>query len=143
MIGPEVGTLLVTTRSHHGHDRAERAGPVVGHGAVMRALTNLMGAVVTGDVIADAVVAYHRALVARKRTTLVQLPVLADHDRVRRASLAIGWLTDLVSTPEPNRGREIEDAVTAGRLRSLAIQVRAEIEPRSPKGQIRGRSENP
>ena len=94
--------------------------------AVMRTLTNLMGSVVTGDLLADAVVVYHRALVARRRAALVEVPVLAEHDRIRRAKVAIGWLTGLVSNPQPSRRPEIEDTAIAIELRTLARKLRAE-----------------
>ncbi len=130
MIGLGVGTLLMTHRSPHGHHRTERPGHHVGSGAAVKVLTNLIGAVVTGDKIADAVFVYHRALVVRKRAALVTVPVLGELDRVRRASIAIGWLTGLASRPEPNRGRELEDPATARELLSLAGELRDSDEPR-------------
>ena len=129
MIGRELGTLLMTRRSPHGHDRTDRPGHHVGSGVAVKALTNLVGSVVTGDMIADAVFVYHSALVARRRATLVQLPVLGEQDRIRRANIAIGWLTGLVTSPEPNRGREVEDPAVANELRSLARELRAEPAP--------------
>lgn len=91
----------------------------------MRTLTNLMGSVVTGDLIAEAAFAYHRALEARRRATLVNLPVLGERDRVRRAYIAVGWLTGLSSKPEPSSGPEVEDAATANELHLLASALRA------------------
>ena len=111
----------------------------------MRTLTNLMGSVVTGDMLADAVVTYHRALVARRRAALVEVPVLAEHDRIRRAKLSIGWLTGLASSPvgQPNSGTEIEDPAIAIELRSLARQLRAAASADGGEHGTRGDIENP
>jgi len=109
----------------------------------MKTLTNLMGSVVTGDLLADAVVVYHRALVARRRASLVEVPVLTEHDRIRRAKIAIGWLTGLASSPQPSRGPEIEDTAIAIELRSLARKLRAEASRDGGEHGARGELENP
>src|SRR4051794_22291748 len=70
-------------------------------GGAMKTLTNLMGTVVTGNELADAVVEYHDALVTRRDVALVDIPVIGEANSVRRASLAIGWLTELVSASRP------------------------------------------
>lgn len=94
-------------------------------GAVMKSLTNLMGSVVTGDALADAAIAYHEALVEKRNVDLVELPVLVENDVVRRASIAVGWRTELVSRPEPRVTGDLVDAPTADHLNSLTAETRA------------------
>jgi len=94
-------------------------------GAVMKSLTNLMGSVVTGDALADAAIAYHEALVATKNVDLVELPVLTENDLIRRASVAVGWLTELVSHPEPGVAGDLVDTPTADHLGFLTAEARA------------------
>ena len=89
----------------------------------MKTLTNLAGSVATGDSIADAVVVYHDALVARELAVVIEIPVVGDDVPVRRASLAVGWLTQLVATPAPRAGRDVEDATTVNSLHAMALAL--------------------
>ena len=95
----------------------------------MKTLTNLMGSHVTGDEIANAVLAYHEALVARRSVGLVEIPVVGEERPARRATFAVGWLTGLVAASGPKAGRRaersVEDAALVSDLHALALATLA------------------
>lgn len=82
----------------------------------MKILTNRMGSFVTSDDVADAVVAYHLALVARREVDLVGVPVLDGQGTVRHAEIAVGWLTLI----EARAGADFEALDTARDLHARA-----------------------
>jgi hypothetical protein len=55
---------------------------------------------------------------------LVEVPVLVETNLIRRASIAVGWLTELASRPRLLSGEEVVDEATATSLHSRARKLR-------------------
>jgi len=96
----------------------------------MKALVNLMGSYETGDAIADATVAYHDALESRHSVDLVEVPVVGGVDGVRRATIAVGWLTGLKAIPSARAGPDLCDDATVQTLAVRTLRIRR-LRPRA------------
>ncbi|KJQ55999.1 hypothetical protein RS85_00125 [Microbacterium sp. SA39] len=73
----------------------------------------------TGDAIAEALLAYSRALGDDERAEIVDIPVREDDGTVVRAKFLIGPASQLVVKGVPGVGPELEDAELVERLRQL------------------------
>lgn len=73
----------------------------------------------TGDEIADAVLAYGRALGQEERAEIIEIPVREDDGSIVAAKFLIGPASQIVAKGVTDRGPEIEDAELVRRLREL------------------------
>lgn len=73
----------------------------------------------TGDDIADALLAYSRALGDDERAEVVEIPVRSEDGSVITAKFLIGPASQIVSKTAIGEGPEIEDAELVARLRQL------------------------
>ncbi|MBP1240476.1 hypothetical protein ABID92_002564 [Frigoribacterium sp. PvP120] len=76
----------------------------------MKRLHYVEGHVVTGDDIAEAVVAYARALALRGRSDSVDLPGIDVDGEERRFQLLLGPSSQMLVSHEPWHGDELTDA---------------------------------
>lgn len=79
----------------------------------------------TGDQIADALLAYGRALGDDVRAEIVEIPVQEDDGSVVRAKFLIGPASQLVTKTVPTAGPELEDPDLVHRLQQLTRGVEA------------------
>lgn len=77
----------------------------------------------TGDEIADALLAYSRALGEEDRAEIVAIPVREDDGSVVTAKFLIGPASQIVSRTAIGRGPELEDPRLVERLRQLTRGV--------------------
>jgi len=80
-------------------------------------------AYLTGDDIADALLAYGRALGEEERAELVEIPVQEPDGAVVTAKFLIGPASQIVAKEVPGRGPELEDPALVVRLRTLTRGV--------------------
>lgn len=80
-------------------------------------------AYLTGDDIADALLAYGRALGEEVRAELVEIPVQEPDGAVVMAKFLIGPASQIVAKEVPGRGPELEDPELVDRLRTLTRGV--------------------
>lgn len=80
-------------------------------------------AYLTGDDIADALLAYGRALGEEDRAELVEIPVQEPDGGVVTAKFLIGPASQIVVKEVPGRGPELEDPALVERLRTLTRGV--------------------
>ncbi len=73
----------------------------------------------TGDAIAEALLAYSRALGDDDRAEIVDIPVQEDDGTIVRAKFLIGPASQLVVKTAPGVGPEVEDVELVERLRQL------------------------
>lgn len=73
----------------------------------------------TGDDIADALLAYSRALGDDDRAEIVEIPVRIEDGSVIGAKFLIGPASQIVAKTTTGAGPEIEDADLVARLRQL------------------------
>ncbi len=83
----------------------------------------------TGDEIADALLAYGRALGEEDRAEIVEIPVREQDGTVVQAKFLIGPASQIVSKELPNHGPELTDAPLVLKLQELTRAVE------SPTGQ--------
>jgi hypothetical protein len=77
----------------------------------------------TGDEIADALLAYGRALGEDDRAELVEIPVREPDGAVVTAKFLIGPASQIVAKETPGEGPELEDPELVDRLRALTRGV--------------------
>lgn len=77
----------------------------------------------TGDDIADALLAYGRALGEEERAELVEIPVQEPDGAVVTAKFLIGPASQIVAKEVPGGGPELEDPELVDRLRTLTRGV--------------------
>lgn len=80
-------------------------------------------AYLTGDDIADALLAYGRALGEEVRAELVEIPVREPDGAVVTAKFLIGPASQIVAKEMPDGGPELEDPELVERLRTLTRGV--------------------
>ncbi|MDR6142782.1 hypothetical protein QE375_002336 [Microbacterium foliorum] len=80
-------------------------------------------AYLTGDDIADALLAYGRALGEEERAELVEIPVQEPDGAVVTAKFLIGPASQIVAKEVPGQGPELEDPALVDRLRTLTRGV--------------------
>ncbi|CAN7211332.1 hypothetical protein LJR044_003088 [Microbacterium foliorum] len=80
-------------------------------------------AYLTGDDIADALLAYGRALGEEERAELVEIPVQEPDGAVVTAKFLIGPASQIVAKEVPGPGPELEDPALVDRLRTLTRGV--------------------
>jgi len=76
--------------------------------------------ILTGDLIADAVVDYAAALGANGRTDAISVPSVGDDGTVTRTLLLVGPSSELTVTVAPDDELEPEDPAFIRRLRDAA-----------------------
>lgn len=79
----------------------------------------------TGDAIAEALLAYSRALGDDDRAEIVEIPVREDDGSIVEAKFLIGPASQLVAKAVPGAGPELEDPELVLRLRQLTRGVEA------------------
>lgn len=79
----------------------------------------------TGDEIADALLAYSRALGEDDRAEIVEIPVREQDGTIARAKFLIGPASQIVTKTVSGHGPELEDAQLVLRLRELTRGVQA------------------
>lgn len=80
-------------------------------------------AYLTGNEIADALLAYGRALGQEERAELVEIPVREPDGGVVTAKFLIGPASQIVAKEVPGKGPELEDPELVERLRTLTRGV--------------------
>lgn len=80
-------------------------------------------AYLTGNEIADALLAYGRALGQEERAELVEIPVREPDGGVVTAKFLIGPASQIVAKEVPGKGPELEDPELVERLRTLTHGV--------------------
>lgn len=80
-------------------------------------------AYLTGNEIADALLAYGRALGQEERAELVEIPVREPDGGVVTAKFLIGPASQIVAKEVPGNGPELEDPELVERLRTLTRGV--------------------
>ncbi|MFJ5000057.1 hypothetical protein ACIP5T_18035 [Microbacterium sp. NPDC088619] len=80
-------------------------------------------AYLTGNEIADALLAYGRALGQEERAELVEIPVREPDGGVVMAKFLIGPASQIVAKEVPGKGPELEDPELVERLRTLTRGV--------------------
>ncbi|WP_407359915.1 hypothetical protein [Microbacterium sp. LBN7] len=90
----------------------------------------------TGDEIADALLAYGRALGDEVRAEIVEIPVREDDGSVVTAKFLIGPASQIVSKSVVGRGAELEDGDLVRHLQDLTRGVESPTGPllESPAG---------
>jgi hypothetical protein len=78
---------------------------------------------VTGDAIADAVLAYGRALGEEERAQIVEIPVRDEDGSTAIAKFLIGPASQIVAMAVSGYGAELEDVELVERLRRLTKAV--------------------
>src|SRR5688500_7985169 len=94
----------------------------------MKLLTNANSTFLTGDLLADAVMAYATQLANGRRVDAVTIPVIGEDGVVRTADIAVGWHIVLTAVSEPARRPELIDDVV---VRDLISRVAAIRPPRA------------
>lgn len=79
----------------------------------------------TGDEIADALLAYSRALGEDERAEIVGIPVRNEDGSVVTARFLIGPASQIVTKAVPGGGPELQDPELVHRLRQLTQGVEA------------------
>jgi hypothetical protein len=74
------------------------------------------GSVVTGDVIAEAVIRYAEVLALRDTSDTIDVPIALESGRVDRAQLLVGPSSELAVVPEESDMDDPEDADTVAEL---------------------------
>ena len=77
----------------------------------------------TGDEIANALLAYGRALGEEERAGIVEIPVREEDGSVVTAKFLIGPASQIVMKSVEGHGPELEDAELVGRLHELTRGV--------------------
>lgn len=77
----------------------------------------------TGDEIADALLAYGRALGDDERAEIVEIPVREDDGTIVEAKFLIGPASQIVSKAVKHHGEELEDHQLVTRLKDLTRAV--------------------
>ena len=90
----------------------------------MKTLENRVGTYLTGDEIADAVMAYSRVLAQEQRTEVVDIPFVAGTGVIRRVQILIGWQVDVNAIKDGDHSPELVDSELAEVLRTKAESVR-------------------
>ncbi|WP_435747206.1 hypothetical protein [Microbacterium sp. PMB16] len=80
---------------------------------------------VTGDAIADALLAYGRALGDDVRAEIIAIPVREEDGSVVTAKFLIGPASQIVAKTVRDRGPELEDEELVSRLNDLTRSVEA------------------
>lgn len=83
----------------------------------------------TGDAIADALLAYSRALGEDEHAQIVGIPVRNEDGSVVTARFLIGPASQIVCKEAPDSGPELEDPELVERLRQLTRGVEAPAGP--------------
>jgi hypothetical protein len=83
----------------------------------------------TGDEIADALLAYGRALGDEERAEIIEIPVREDDGSVVSAKFLIGPASQIVSKTVHDRGPELQDDALVGRLKDLTRGVESPTGP--------------
>nr|WP_201471047.1 hypothetical protein [Microbacterium hydrocarbonoxydans] len=78
---------------------------------------------ITGDEIADALLAYSRALGDEERAELVEIPVRDSDGSVRTAKFLIGPASQIVVKSMDAEGPELEDPALVQKLHGLTRNV--------------------
>ncbi|MCU1550666.1 MAG: hypothetical protein JWR36_1226 [Glaciihabitans sp.] len=86
----------------------------------MKRIYYASGSVLTGDRMADAIVAYAAALAIREFSDTIDIPVSLPNGSEARAQLLIGPASQLVVVPEPEAREAAEDEETIAELLSRA-----------------------
>jgi hypothetical protein len=81
----------------------------------------------TGDDIADALLAYSRALGEDERAEIVEIPIREDDGSVVTAKFLIGPASQIVSKAANVPGAELEDPELVRRLQKLTRSVEAPV----------------
>jgi hypothetical protein len=77
----------------------------------------------TGDDIADALLAYSRALGDEERAEIVEIPVREQDGTIVSAKFLIGPASQIVAKAVSGSGPEVEDPELVGRLQALTRGV--------------------
>lgn len=77
----------------------------------------------TGDKIADALLAYSRALGDDEHAEIIGIPVRDDDGSIATAKFLIGPASQIVAQTVNGRGPELEDAELVARLQRLTHSV--------------------
>lgn len=77
----------------------------------------------TGDEIADALLAYGRALGEEERAEIIEIPVLEEDGTIMTAKFLIGPASQLVAKGVRHSGPELEDDALVVRLKDLTRAV--------------------
>lgn len=77
----------------------------------------------TGDEIADALLAYGRALGEEERAEIIEIPVREDDGSIVAAKFLIGPASQIVAKDVSGRGPELEDGELVLRLKELTRSV--------------------
>lgn len=83
----------------------------------------------TGDEIADALLAYGRALGDEERAEIVEIPVREEDGSVVSAKFLIGPASQIVSKTVTGRGEELEDQELVVHLQDLTRGVESPTGP--------------
>lgn len=83
----------------------------------------------TGDDIADALLAYGRALGDEERAEIVEIPVREQDGTVVSAKFLIGPASQIVAKTVSDSGPELEDAELVRRLQALTRGVESPTGP--------------
>lgn len=86
------------------------------------------GSIVTGTVLADAVMLYAEALSNRRETDVIDIPVITDDGSPGRAQFLIGASSQLVSVTSAAGADELVESETAD---SLHDKMRVRTKPTS------------
>lgn len=86
----------------------------------MKRIYYASGSVLTGDRMADAIVAYASALAQREISDTIDIPVLLPNGAEARAQLLIGPASQLVVVPEADAPDQVEDDETIAELSTRA-----------------------
>lgn len=92
----------------------------------------------TGDDIADAVLAYGRALGEEGRADLVEVPVREADGRIVSVTFLIGPASQIAAKSSTGGGAEVEDQALVERLRTLTrgVESPTAVELELPTGVI-------
>ncbi|WP_223622432.1 hypothetical protein [Microbacterium sp. EST19A] len=77
----------------------------------------------TGDEIADALLAYGRALGQEERAEIIEIPVREEDGSILTAKFLIGPASQIVAKDVRDRGPELEDHELVVRLKDLTRAV--------------------
>ncbi|KHK98768.1 hypothetical protein LK09_07620 [Microbacterium mangrovi] len=95
----------------------------------MKLLTNSAGSYLTGDDIADAVMAYGRALVEEQCAAVVDVPFLNSAGSDQRVQLTVGWGIALNAIYPVESPSELVDDATVDHLKDETARLVKEASP--------------
>ncbi|WP_141651215.1 hypothetical protein [Microbacterium sp. 3J1] len=115
--------LALAVAGHGGKDRPVR-GQLYYEG-IMQMITYAGDEYLTGDDIADALLAYSRALGDNERAEIVEIPIREDDGTEASAKFLIGPASQIVIRSVSEQGSELEDPELVARLRQATRNVEA------------------